>query len=71
MTTEQLVKLPPLESGDRLTRAEFERRYAAMPNLKKGAATGHRNVGTSILRRAIADQSLKARSHLHCTKTVS
>lgn len=29
------VQLPPLESGDRLTRAEFERRYEAMPNLKK------------------------------------
>ena len=25
---------PPLENGDRLTRYEFERRYAAMPNLK-------------------------------------
>ena len=25
----------PLENGDRLTRAEFERRYEAMPNLKK------------------------------------
>lgn len=25
----------PLESGDRLTRAEFERRYAAMPEVKK------------------------------------
>lgn len=25
----------PLESGDRLTRAEFERRYEAMPHLKK------------------------------------
>jgi len=25
----------PLETGDRLTRAEFERRYHAMPNLKK------------------------------------
>lgn len=35
MTIEQLVKLPPLESGDRLTRPEFERRYAAMPALKK------------------------------------
>lgn len=33
--TERLVKLPPLESGDRLTRHEFERRYAAMPALKK------------------------------------
>lgn len=27
--------IPPLEPGDRLTRDEFERRYAAMPNLKK------------------------------------
>jgi Uma2 family endonuclease len=35
MTTERLLKLPPLESGDRLTRSEFERRYAAMPQIKK------------------------------------
>src|SRR5947199_3405677 len=28
-------KLPPLENGDRLSRAEFERRYEAMPGLKK------------------------------------
>src|ERR1700746_1699426 len=27
--------LPPLESGERLTRDEFERRYDAMPGLKK------------------------------------
>lgn len=27
--------LPPLENGDRLTRAEFERRYEAMPHVKK------------------------------------
>jgi hypothetical protein len=27
--------IPPLENGDRLTRAEFERRYSAMPHLKK------------------------------------
>ena len=27
--------LPPLENGDRLTRLEFERRYQAMPELKK------------------------------------
>jgi Uma2 family endonuclease len=27
--------IPPLENGDRLTRAEFERRYDAMPHLKK------------------------------------
>jgi Uma2 family endonuclease len=28
-------QLPPLESGDRLTRLEFERRYHAMPQVKK------------------------------------
>lgn len=28
-------RVPPLENGDRLTRREFERRYAAMPNIKK------------------------------------
>jgi Uma2 family endonuclease len=27
--------IPPLENGDRLTRPEFERRYNAMPQLKK------------------------------------
>ncbi|BAY19296.1 hypothetical protein NIES21_51560 [Anabaenopsis circularis NIES-21] len=34
-TTSQLLTIPPLENGDKLTRAEFERRYHAMPNLKK------------------------------------
>ena len=29
------ANIPPLEMGDRLTRAEFERRYAAMPPDKK------------------------------------
>lgn len=29
------VVIPPLKTGDRLTRAEFERRYEAMPHLKK------------------------------------
>ncbi len=29
------VRRPPLQNGDRLTRAEFERRYAALPNLRK------------------------------------
>ena len=27
--------MPPLENGDRLTREEFERRYAAMPHVTK------------------------------------
>ena len=41
-TSEQLTRgpvpgsaIPTLEPGDRLTREEFERRYAAMPDLKK------------------------------------
>lgn len=29
------VAIPPLEQGDRLTRVEFERRYEAVPHLKK------------------------------------
>lgn len=29
------ASLPPLQNGDHLTRAEFERRYAAQPHLKK------------------------------------
>jgi len=32
--TEIIAKILPLENGDRLTRAEFERRYETMPNLK-------------------------------------
>jgi len=28
-------RIPPLQNGDRLTRPEFERRYDAMPHLKK------------------------------------
>lgn len=27
--------IPPLENGDRLSREEFERRYEAMPHVKK------------------------------------
>ena len=29
------LSTPPLENGDRLTRDEFERRYDAMPDLRK------------------------------------
>ena len=32
---EKKQTVPPLESGDRLTRAEFERRYEALPHVKK------------------------------------
>lgn len=34
-TSSPLLTIPPLENGDKLTRHEFERRYHAMPNLKK------------------------------------
>ena len=33
--TDTTERLPPLENGDRLARKEFERRYAAMPHIKK------------------------------------
>jgi Uma2 family endonuclease len=33
--TESPIAIPALENGDRLSRAEFERRYDAMPDLKK------------------------------------
>ena len=32
---QQQATIPPLENGDRLTRHEFERRYEAMPHIKK------------------------------------
>jgi Uma2 family endonuclease len=35
MSASLTTNLPPLESGDRLTRQEFERRYQAMSQLKK------------------------------------
>jgi Uma2 family endonuclease len=31
----QSIAVPPLENGDRLTRREFERRYNAMPEIRK------------------------------------
>ncbi|MGK7903208.1 MAG: Uma2 family endonuclease [Hormoscilla sp.] len=34
-TAEERRSIFPLENGDRLTRAEFERRYQAMPQIKK------------------------------------
>jgi hypothetical protein len=33
-------EIPPLESGDRLTRAEFMRRYDAMLDLTEARRTG-------------------------------
>lgn len=35
MPVNTTIKVPHVESGDRLTRLEFERRYQAMPHLKK------------------------------------
>ena len=36
--------VPPLENGDRLTRAEFERRYEAMPERQEGRADRRRGL---------------------------
>ena len=33
--TRSAQRIPPLQAGDRLTRAEFERRYQAMPHIHK------------------------------------
>jgi Uma2 family endonuclease len=35
MSQSSALPVPALENGDRLSRAEFERRYAAMPDVKK------------------------------------
>ena len=43
------LKIPPLESGDRLTRQEFERRYQAMPNTKKAELIGRNGVKEYIV----------------------
>lgn len=34
VSSNQSLRIPPLESGDRLSRHEFERRYQAMPEVK-------------------------------------
>jgi hypothetical protein len=34
-STRPAEAVPPLQAGDRLTRAEFERRYRAMPDVRK------------------------------------
>jgi hypothetical protein len=34
-TPKKVISVLPLENGDRLSRYEFERRYQAMPNLRK------------------------------------
>src|SRR5262245_42165395 len=34
-TASRMRLIPPLENGDRMNRLEFERRYEAMPHLKK------------------------------------
>lgn len=41
---------PPLENGDRLTRSEFERRYTAMPDIKKAELIAGRVYMASPLR---------------------
>lgn len=35
LTPSSILSIPPLENGDRLSQAEFERRYQAMPQVRK------------------------------------
>ena len=50
--------LPPLENGDRLTRSEFERRYEAMPRLKKAELIeGVVYVGSPVRHTSMASQT--------------
>lgn len=49
LKTPKLDRVPPLENGDRLTRAEFERRYAAMPpNIKAELIDGVVSVASPV-----------------------
>jgi hypothetical protein len=43
MSASPTTYLPPLESGDRLTRQEFERRYQAMGQIKKAELIGRQS----------------------------
>ena len=54
VVNQPFLEIPPLESGDRLTRVEFERRYEAMPNIKKA----------ELIERVVYIQtSVRCRSH--------
>jgi Uma2 family endonuclease len=55
-----LQEVPPLEPGDRLTRAEFERRYAAMPRLRKAEL-----IEGVVYMPSPARLRLHSRPHLH------
>jgi Uma2 family endonuclease len=51
-------RLPPLQHGDRLTRAEFERRWNAMPELKKAELIGGMVFLASDYRGRVLDRSI-------------
>jgi Uma2 family endonuclease len=61
------VAVPPLENGDHLTMAEFERRYEAMPHLKKAELIeGVVHVPSPVRQRFHGRQH----SHLNCWLSV-
>jgi Uma2 family endonuclease len=58
--SEPLAPIPALENGDRLSRAEFERRYAAMPELKKAELIdGEVYVGSPVRHRHHSEPHLQ------------
>ena len=51
----RMPDIPPLQNGDHLTREEFERRYNAMPHLKKAELIEGRVYMPSAVRRSHGD----------------
>ena len=58
------TNVPPLQSGDRLTRPEFERRYAAAPYVKKAELIEGAVYVASPLR-------FEPHAELHCDRIVT
>jgi Uma2 family endonuclease len=52
---QQMPDVPPLQNGDHLTREEFERRYNAMPHLKKAELIEGRVYMPSAVKRSHGD----------------
>ena len=61
--------LPPLQNGDRLDRFEFERRYNAMPHLKKAELVS-RTHGSSSPHRTTRRTPQPHRNVTGCLRTI-
>jgi hypothetical protein len=61
-------RIPPLETGDRLSREEFERRYDAMPHLYAGATPGTEGGDNSSLRLDLAPARMVLKCGPPCSR---